>query len=151
MFVIVQLIQIDVANKSVIQQGWTVIPIFSFGTNFVSLGNFQLPLIKGQCNNQIIGKLKKKGVEEALFDLFEDRQIRLNKGYVNIRLCDGRRMEEVPADTPVELSIISELLGYRQVERIRSSSPITSLIPKSTSRTDFEAKTIKIFNEVSLN
>lgn len=99
----------------------------------------------------MIGRMKKRGVEDALLDLMDDRQIRLSKGCVNIRLCDGRRMEEVPVDTPVQPSEISDLLGFRPIYKIPSSSPITNLIPKASSRSDFESKAVKIFNDVSIN
>jgi hypothetical protein len=132
-------------------EGWTVLPIFNLGTNYVSLGNFQLPLIRGQYTRQMIARLKKKGVEQGLFDLYEDGQIRLNKGCVNVRLCDGRRMEEVPADTVAQPNEIADLLRFRPIYKIRSSYPITSIIPKSKSRSDFEAKALKVFNDVSIS
>ena len=151
MFFIVQLVQIDVAKNVLIPEGWTVIPIFKNGTNYVSLGNFQFPVMKGQCLKRMIARMKKKGVEDALLDLIESEEIRLSKGCLNIRLCDGRRMEELPVETPVELNEISQMLNLRLVNNLRSSSTISSLIPKSSNRSEFEAKTIKILNEVSIS
>ncbi len=148
LFILIQLIQIDVVNNAIIPEGWTVLPIFNSGTNYVSLGNFQIPLIKGQYTKPMIGRMKKKGVEDALLDLLDDK-IRLNKGCVNIRLCDGRRMEEVPADTRVQPHEISDLVGFRSIYKIPTSYPVTTLVPRSCSRSDFEAKTFKIFNDVS--
>ena len=109
-----------------------------------------MPTFKGKCLKQYIARMKKWGLEDALLDLVESEEIQMNNGFLNVRICDGRRVEELPIGTSLELHEISNLLNCILVTKPKSSPPISSLIPKSSSRSDYEMRTIQLFNEVIL-
>jgi hypothetical protein len=137
LFLIIQIFGISFENNDMELEGWAILSVFHT-QKFVQHGRFQLPLFGGKPSPEVIDYWTNK--YEDLEDALANEVVTLAPKYpsIVIRLCDGRRYNELDG-----FSLLNkDNLGVNpdQFQSRSSWKKYRSIIPKSASEHDFELR-----------
>lgn len=84
-------------------QGWTLLPVFEEGTEYLASGAFQLPLFQGPVQLPLLQDLVKsqaegKGVMDTISDWLDSKKVKFtpDKASVFVRLLEDQRLGMLP-------------------------------------------------------
>ncbi|CAD5123733.1 DgyrCDS12050 [Dimorphilus gyrociliatus] len=104
------------------EQAWTVLPIFT--DKFCYTGAFQLPLFYGPPSLEALAQIAKQPYADWLKQSLDSESVKyLDRASVFVRICDGRRFEEVRERSTIQ-NLLNSSNGIQYVN--------TSFIPESS-------------------